>query len=140
MAKPPTAQRGKAQSPQPPQHQAEIVSHKWSGPLPPPAALAQFDAIIPGGADRILKMAEREQTHRIECEATGLGATIREARRGQYLGGIISIIGVGGATLAAYSGSSWQVIAALLGVPLLGMVVALIRPRVEVSSDDQLNS
>ena len=45
------------------------------GPLPPPSELEKIDQIIPGGADRLLRMAEKEQTHRIE-----------DAKRGQYLG------------------------------------------------------
>ncbi|WAR43739.1 DUF2335 domain-containing protein [Methylomonas rapida] len=38
------------------------VSVGWSGPLPPPAALEQFDTIIENGAERIFKMAEAEQS------------------------------------------------------------------------------
>lgn len=54
---------------------AGIISAHWSGPLPPPADLEKIDRIVPGGADRLLCMAEREQIHRIE-----------DAKRGQYLG------------------------------------------------------
>ena len=47
--------------PQPTTNQSEIiVSRQFSGPLPPPDALAQYDHVVPGAAERILKMAENE--------------------------------------------------------------------------------
>jgi uncharacterized membrane protein len=32
-----------------------------SGPLPPPAIIAQYDEIVPGAAERIIQMAEKSQ-------------------------------------------------------------------------------
>ena len=37
-----------------------------TGPLPPPEQLAQYEQIIPGAADRILRMTENNSDHRIE--------------------------------------------------------------------------
>jgi len=51
-----------------------LVSAHWSGPLPPPATLKQFDEVIPGGAERILRMAEAEQAHRHLTDITALKA------------------------------------------------------------------
>lgn len=39
------------------------------GPLPPPAILADYNAIVPDAAERILAMAERQNEHRISMEA-----------------------------------------------------------------------
>lgn len=36
----------------------------YSGPIPPPSALAAYEEVLPGSAERILNMAEREQQHR----------------------------------------------------------------------------
>lgn len=36
----------------------------WHGPLPPPESLKQYDIIVPGAAERILSMAEKEMEHR----------------------------------------------------------------------------
>jgi len=41
-----------------------IITETFSGPIPPPALLAKYDELIPNGADRILKMAEKQSTHR----------------------------------------------------------------------------
>ncbi len=42
------------------------ISHErhYSGPLPLPEDLAKYDHIVPGAAERILRMAEKEMDHR----------------------------------------------------------------------------
>jgi hypothetical protein len=94
----------------------------WSGPLPPPAELEKIDQIIPGGADRVLRMAEKEQTHRIE-----------DARRGQYLGWSLAAGAVIAAAVVSLCHGPWQVSVALVGIPVLGAVQALIQGRKEKS-------
>jgi uncharacterized membrane protein len=140
MSKPPHSRRGVPQpqsaqtaSPQQqPQHsQSRLIATQtgWSGPLPSPDALDKFNQIIPNGADRIVAMAEREQTHRIDTESRGLTATIAEAKRGQYLGAGISLMALAGAAFTAYIGAHWSVSVAFIGLTILGVVRALIRPR-----------
>jgi hypothetical protein len=90
----------------------------WSGPLPPPAELEKIDQIIPGGADRLLRMAEKEQTHRIE-----------DAKRGQYLGWSLAAGAVMAAAVVSLCHGPWQVSVALVGIPVLGAVQALIQGR-----------
>src|SRR5712691_11175858 len=74
------------------QQRAALIAQmeQWSGPLPPPAVLEKFNQVVPGSAARILKMAEKEQQHRVSYEREGLTATTGEATRGQYLGAAIS--------------------------------------------------
>jgi hypothetical protein len=74
--------------------------------------------IIPGGADRLLSMAEKELTHRIE-----------DARRGRYLGWSLATVAVVAAAVVSLCHGSWQVSVALVGVPVLGAVHALIQGR-----------
>jgi Predicted membrane protein len=94
MAKPPRVKsNSKQESLSHTARQTIAVSHEqWSGPLPPPEALARFNDIVPNGAERVFKMAEDEQAHRIASENTGLIASIAEAKRGQLLGASISIV------------------------------------------------
>ena len=129
MAKPPHSLRGERQQQSVTQSQQVSVHQQWSGPLPPPAALEKFNQIIPGGAERILAMAEKEQAHRIEYEKIGLPETVNESKRGQYLGAVISVAAVLGAVFTAYIGSHWVVSVCLVGVPVLGLVRAIVRPR-----------
>jgi predicted membrane protein DUF2335 len=94
-----------------------------SGPLPPPSELEKIDRIIPGGADRLLRMAEKEQTHRIE-----------DAKRGQYLGWSLAAGAVIAAALVSLCHGPWQVSVALVGIPVLGAVHALIQGRRDKST------
>jgi uncharacterized membrane protein len=49
----------------------------FSGPIPPPDLLDKYNQIIPDGADRILKMAERQSAHRQYIEKWAvIGGTI----------------------------------------------------------------
>lgn len=43
-------------------------SASYSGPLPPPSFLNQFEQIVPGSAERIIRYSEREQEHRHNIE------------------------------------------------------------------------
>jgi len=99
---------------------ASIIAAHWSGPLPPPAELERIDQIIPGGADRLLRMAEKEQIHRIE-----------DAKRGQYLGWSLAAGAVVAAAVVSLCHGPWQVSVALVGIPVLGAVQALIQGRKE---------
>jgi uncharacterized membrane protein len=74
-------------------------------------------------------MAEKEQAHRIEYEKDGLAATVKEARRGQILGAIISLVAVGGAIYTAITGVYWPVPVVLVGIPVLGIIRAITKPR-----------
>jgi uncharacterized membrane protein len=112
------------------QPQITLEAQQWTGPLPPPAALEQFERVIPGGAERIiLRMAEQEQAHRIGQENRGLAAKIDDSRRGQWLGGIVAFSAITGAAINSVFGGPRQASVALVGVPILGAVHAFIRGR-----------
>ena len=48
-----------------------LIAHgaMWAGPIPPPELLAEYDQVIPNGAERILSMAEKQSDHRMRMEA-----------------------------------------------------------------------
>jgi hypothetical protein len=116
------SERPKAESRGPTPPITSIIAAHWSGPLPPPAELEKIDQIIPGGAERLLRMAEKEQTHRIG-----------DAKRGQYLGWSLAAGAVIAAAVVSVCHGSWQVSVALVGIPVLGAVQALIQGRKEKS-------
>jgi len=93
-----------AKKPQPPRNnnpqKAPTASH-WQGPLPPPESLQQFDSIVEHGAERVFRMAEIEQKHRIESERAALQtnietvqAEIRTANNGLLLGAAVSVLSI----------------------------------------------
>ncbi|MCH7520384.1 MAG: DUF2335 domain-containing protein [Candidatus Marinimicrobia bacterium] len=101
----------------------------WSGPMPPPEQLQEFENIVPGSAERILIMAENQQDHRKLAESTILSANILDTQRGQYLGSAVSVLAICGAVLAVYLGAHPVVSVALVGVPLVAVVKALVESR-----------
>lgn len=42
-----------------------VEAASFSGPLPPPSMYGEYERVLPGSADRIMGMTEREQAHRI---------------------------------------------------------------------------
>ncbi|MGW4922286.1 DUF2335 domain-containing protein [Streptomyces parvulus] len=104
----------------------EIV-RRHQGPLPAPQTLGEYEQVLPGLAERIVSMAEREQAHRHELERTDLTQDYRISRAGQGLG-LIALLVI--AALAAYLGflghPGWAVavagidIAAVVGVFVTG--------------------
>jgi uncharacterized membrane protein len=87
------------------QHSTEVTAH--AGPIPSPADFADYDRILPGSANRILTMAEKEQemTHfaikaAIEHE-TRLHTTLRFTAIPILMGGFVLVLVR--ADLASYS-------------------------------------
>lgn len=68
----------------------------FSGPLPPPDALAEYEQISPGFADRIITMAEKEQVHRHGNEDERWNVQRRLLTRGQIFAFILSLAIVAG--------------------------------------------
>lgn len=52
----------------PPQRFVQI---DFSGPLPPPEVLNGYENTLRGSADRIIRMAERQQNHHLRLEVLG---------------------------------------------------------------------
>ena len=110
------------------------VSHTVirTGPLPDPAELAEYNKIIPDGADRILKMAGRQSAHRIQIESLVIGSQQKQATRGQYFGLIIGLTGLGLGAYVGVRGFPWLG-ASLGGATLVSLVVAFLKGKNEQS-------
>ena len=79
----------------------EILSAHFFGPLPPPSSFGEYEKVLPGSAERILRMAEDERAGRHEWDEAALDGALKENARGQYLGTILSIIFAGVAVVLA---------------------------------------
>jgi uncharacterized membrane protein len=87
--------------------QLETEFSAFQGPLPPPAVLAEYDRALPGAADRIIGMAERQSAHRQELEATVVRGNVRAETRGQVFAFILGMTAiVGGIGLIAVDRSA----------------------------------
>lgn len=64
----------------------------WSGPYPPPDLLRGYEDVVPGSAERIISMAERQQEHRHDLEKTTVHGASKRAWWGLWLGFVISVV------------------------------------------------
>ncbi len=104
-----------------------VISAQWQGPIPPPDALRQFDDVIPGSAERILRMAEIEQLSRLEFDKNNQVNDTAITKRGQWLGSLIALGAIAAAVYTAYIQAHWAVSCALVGVPILSTVKAIVK-------------
>ena len=81
-----------------------IQEKSHSGPLPDAETLIKYDSVIPEGADRIMKMAENQQSHRISIESSLLSSQSYQSKLGQIFGLIIGLAGIGCGTYLASIG------------------------------------
>ena len=86
----------------------EATFHR--GPLPPPETLRQYDEILPGSADRIMKTAEANMAHRRE-----------ERKRGQYGGIAIACLAIVGGCIIAIFSNTWYVAFAGVLIATIGV-------------------
>lgn len=106
--------------------QISVQKHEWAGPLPPPSVLSEFDRVVQGGAERIMRMAESEQSHRHGIEKAIIDAETKAKSRGYWLGFLVSITSMAGAVGTIMLGGHWAVSVALVGVPIASIVKAFV--------------
>lgn len=85
----------------PPKQQEQIaqiaiqaVTESFSGPLPHPAMLSQYEQISPGAAERIITMAESQSQHRQEMEKTVIQSDTKNSRLGLHYGLAIGLTAI----------------------------------------------
>ncbi len=70
-------------------------SYGFSGPIPPPEIFAAYEKALPNGADRVMKMAEREQEHRHKMEDTIVRKESFEKRAGLVFAFTLAAVALG---------------------------------------------
>lgn len=106
----------------------------YRGPLPPPELMERYEQVLPGTAERLLRMVEAEGEHRRELEAKHLQGQLAETSKGQWMAFLIGLftIAVGAVTAAIYDK---ELAGALLGSGgVIGLVTVFIAGRKQ--SDD----
>jgi uncharacterized membrane protein len=77
-----------------PHLQVSLAQQSFSGPLPHPEILKMYNDIMPGSAEKIIKMAEDQSLHRRNLENKVIESDVKRQRNGQVLGFIISMFGL----------------------------------------------
>lgn len=81
-------------------------SEAYSGPLPHPDTLRQFNDILPGAAERIFNQFEKQTNHRINIETLVIKSDIRKSYLGLILAFFLCLLGMGGWIYLASIGKS----------------------------------
>lgn len=105
-----------------------LERYSYSGPTPPPEHLRDVESVIPGGANRLLKMAEKNQDHQISWETKVLEIEGRNSTLGLWFGFFALIILVSAAIFSLCIGYE-GVALSLVGAVALGLIPAFIRGR-----------
>jgi len=90
----------------------EIAMERYSGPLPHPKILKQYDEIVPGSAERIIAQSEKQTDHRIAMESHVVTSGETNERIGMILGFLLAVLAI---CLAGFV--VW------LGQPILGVTI-----------------
>lgn len=76
--------------------------YTYSGILPHPMLLKQFDEVLPGTAERIITMTEKEGEHRRIIEKQIVDSEFKIQNRGIKFGFLIALAGILGSVFLAF--------------------------------------
>lgn len=95
-------------------------------PIPSPSDLGEYEHIVPGAGERILRMAEKEQDHRIQKETSA----IRLGWAGLIVGSLVTILIFGGGIWLISNGRNWGVVNIIAGLSgLAGVFIYGTKPN-----------
>lgn len=104
---------------------SRVVSKTHHGPLPSPEDIALYNQHIPNGADRIMRMAERQSEHRMALEKVVITAQQKQSGRGQIFGLVIGLFGIAMGAVVTLQGHD-VVGGAIAGTTVVSLVYAFI--------------
>ena len=112
-----------------------VTTAAWSGPLPPPGALREFELIKPGLAERIVALTEREADHRHKMANKVLDHEIQTEKdahsivsKGQWMGFSICILISAVAIAAVIQGQTLAAVGAII-LGLAALVSVFMRTK-----------
>ncbi len=79
----------------------------WQGPLPPACELQRYNEVLPGGADRLLKLVENQQNHRFQLETMVATEQLRQSSNGQKYALWIGLGAIIAGSVLGYLGQPW---------------------------------
>lgn len=98
----------------------------YVSPLMHPDDLERYNAIIPNGAERFLKLLEEEQAERHRMELLKVEMEESRTKRGQYLAALLLLICVAAAMIVVLTGHDYRVAIALVGSPIAAFLIAFV--------------
>ena len=95
----------------------------FSGPLPHPTILNEYEKICPGLADRIVAMAEKDQKHNIDIRQKSLEYQGRDSLLGSLFAFSTIFIALASGTFLIYTGNEVSGFVALISAVFAGAKV-----------------
>lgn len=105
---------------------ARVIQSEFSGPIPPPSIIEGYENVLPGAADRLITMAERQSEHRQDMEKIMVTSESRDGLLGILFAFILGI----GCIIAAIiivvrvPQNAGAISGALIGVTGIGSIIA----------------
>ena len=92
-------------------------SYFFSGPLPHPDHMKEYENILPGSADRLITLLEEEAQHRRQQATSRTKSNTKLEERGQFFGFLIAMTAlIGGGYIMASGQSVWGAAVAISAV------------------------
>lgn len=113
----------------------KITASVYSGPLPDPESFGKYDKVLPGAAERILSLTEKEQEHRHHMEERQLKLESRDSLLGIITGTLLGVFGLVVGSLVAIKapGTAGAIVGALFGISGVGTIAATIIRSTRIS-------
>lgn len=96
----------------------QITATGFIGPLPPPEILRGYEEALPGTAERIIRMAEKEQDARLEAQSKTIDSEISDGRKGVIFA---FTLGIGALAVAALVVATVPQIGGAIASAVIGM-------------------
>lgn len=105
-----------------------VISYQsamYRGPIPPPSILKQYDELLPGSAERLMNLFEKQANHRMAMEEIVIKGGSSRAYWGLACGFVISLLMLG---LAGYLAAKGEAASAAIvaSVDLAGLVYVFV--------------
>lgn len=104
----------------------EMIQGEFSGPIPPPNIIEGYEKVLPGSADRIISMAERQSEHRQKMEQKMINAESRDSLLGVVFAFILGIGCIVAAVIMVFlvPQNAGAIAGSLLGVTGIGSITS----------------
>ena len=111
-----------------------IQQELYSGPIPHPMLMAQYEKLLPGSTDRFLRMAEQQQTHRMGLEAKAVTSQLKSNSRGQVFGFVLSGMVIAAGIVLLVVGMPWLGVVLIVGIVAV-LVALFLQGKVRIDAD-----
>lgn len=92
-----------------------LARSSFSGPVPPPDLLREYELVVPGAAKYFFDALDRQSLHRQEMERTALAAAIRNERVGIWLAFAIAMVVIASGTFLIHEDKDPQGLSLIVG-------------------------